>query len=336
MYFSIGEFIEKYIVMILNRFVGGPILDPRLNKIYLVNNYEYSTCNFMCKYCFLGRISKDTCPYNGYRAKRIVQQVDEYISKYGMRSVKGIIISPIGEPTLDPELPNIIKYLKMYGLPVGVYTNSSRIFNNRVYNLLKNLDIVVFKLDTLRKDVFDELNRPIDSINPYDIYKKLVEFRRDYRGKMYLDIMLVNGYNDDTEDLDEYIEAVRTINPNKIFITIPYYPNGYGVKPASIEKITYLYSKLVKFMPNRVEIIDYKNDHHVNRKVEDPVEEFIYLSTINPMTLEDAYRFFSRFDLDPKSTLEELIELGDVDIVEWLDKKYVISHILTMKIGIKK
>lgn len=289
----------------------------------------------MCKYCFLGRISRDSCIYNGDRARRIVNQVDSYISKYGVRSVKGIIISPIGEPTLDPELPNIIKYLKTYGLPVGIYTNTSTIFNERIYNLLKSLDIVVFKLDTLRKDVYEDLNRPIDSINPYNIYRKLVEFRREFRGKMYLDIMLVDGYNDDIDDLNDYIEAVKTINPNKIFITIPYYPNGYRVKPAPIEKITYLYSRLAKFMPNRVEIVDYRNDPHMNKKLDDPLEELIYLSTISPLTVEDVYRFLSRYDLDPKSTLEELMILGDVDIIEWLDKEYVVSHTIAMRMGLE-
>lgn len=318
--------------MMLNRFVGGPIHDPRLKKVYLINNFEYTTCNFMCRYCYLGKISRDSCPVYQSRLPRIERQVEEYISKYGLRSVKALLISPIGEPTLDPHLPTLVKYMKSYGVPVAVYTNGSRLVEDRIFRILKQFDIVMVKFDTLRADVMENLNKPNIRLDPEKIYYNLVRFRREYRGKLYLDIMLVDGYNDYREDLDELIAAIKTINPNKVFLNTPYYPNRGGVRSPGNGKISYIYSRLARFMPNRVEIIDYLPEPYSNRKVEDPIEEFIYLSTLYPMTLDDAYKYFKMFDLDPEETLDELIRLGDVEIVRWLDREYVMANVITRKL----
>ena len=318
--------------MILNRFIGGPIFEPRLKKVYLINNFEYTICNFMCKYCYLGRIFKDSCPTYFDRLSRLERQIEEYIGKYGLRSIKALLISPIGEPTLDPELPTILKYLKSFGIPVAVYTNGSTLADEHVFNVLKHFDIVTIKFDTLRRDVVEDLNKPNIKVDPTEVYYQLTKFRREFKGKLYLDIMLVEGYNDHIEDLNDMISAIKAINPNKVFINTPYYPNRGGARPPKTEKLTYIYTRLTKFMPNRVEILDYIPEPYANKKMDDPIEEFIYISTLYPMTKEDAYKYFKLFNLNPEETLQDLIKLGDVEIVTWLDREYVMSNTLARKL----
>ncbi len=319
-------------MMSLNRYVGGPMKDHKLNKVYLVDPFEKFVCNYSCRYCVLGRPISDNCPLSRDRFNRFTRQVEGYISRYGLRGVNALLISPYGEPTLLPELPQVLRILRSFGRPIAIYTNSSGLLDETTFNLLLNFDIVLFKLDTLYKDTMDRLNRPNQEIDPEDLKERLIRFRREYPKKMYLETMFVGGYNDTLDEAVSLISAVKEINPNKYFISIPYLPTSDGVRMPDKKVIEYIYEELSKYMPNRVFILDKPVEAPLNKKVDDPVEELIYISTLYPVRLEEAIKYFEEFGLDGRKTIEELVELGDVEVVEWLGIEYVVSITLSRMI----
>ena len=49
----------------------------------------------------------------------------------------------------------------------------------------------------------------------------MIALRREFKGKIYLEIMLVKGVNDSLEYASKFKEAIDKINPDKIQLNIP-------------------------------------------------------------------------------------------------------------------
>jgi len=319
-------------VMSLNRYIGGPVQDPRLKKVYLIDPFDKFICNYSCRYCVLGRPLTDKCPISRYRFNMLIKGAKYYVEKYGVRGVNAFLISPYGEPTLLPELPQLLRTLKTFNKPVAIYTNSSGILDDKIYNLLLNFDIILFKLDTLYKDTLHSLNRPSDEIDPDEILSRLVRFRRDFPNKMYVETMFVRGYNDSFEEAMELISAIKRINPNKYFISMPYLPPGGDIRLPSRDTIDFVYRELSQYMPNRVFILDKPVEAPLNRKVDDPVEELLYIASLYPIRLEEAYRYLGSFGMDGEVTVKELLDLGDIEVRVWMGEEYIVSMTLSRMI----
>ncbi len=318
--------------MMLNKFIGGPVIDQKIRKVYMVDPFEKFVCNFSCRYCIFGTPLADTCPLSQDRFSRVSRDIGRFVLKRGVRGINAFLVSPMGEPTLYPELPQLIRILKSFGKPVAIYTNSAGLLDDTVYNLLLNFDIVLFKLDSVYRDTMEDLNKPNMDIDPEKVVKRLIEFRRDYGRKMYLETVFVGGYNDSLDEAMELARVVKIVNPNKYFMVTPYLPPGRGVRPPDINVLRMVYRDLSSYMPNRVYIIDQPGERLLDRKSDDPIEELIYVVNLYPLTLRAAVEYLEENGLPGMETIRELEELGDVRIVEWMGESYVVANTVSRMI----
>jgi len=119
-----------------------------------------------------------------------------------------------------------------------------------VQNDLLKADIVAPSLDAILS--FRKINRPHKSLEIKKIVGGLVKFRKIYRGKIWLEVMLVKNVNDSEKEIATIKKAIKKIKPDKIHLnTVVRPPAETYAKPIEQEKLL----KIKKYFGKNCEII---------------------------------------------------------------------------------
>ena len=207
------------------KYIYGPVASRRLGLSLGVSLTPYKVCNFDCVYCQLGR----TTQYSGERkeyvhAQDIIDELKAWFinSPEDVKDISYVTFSGSGEPTLHNKIGPLIAEIKnITGLKVAVITNASLFSNPEVRQSLLGADLIIPSLDAVTGGVLNKINRPASGINPEDIVNGLIEFRKQFRGKIWLEVMLVRGINDDLRHIKKLKIAIDKINPDKIQLNSP-------------------------------------------------------------------------------------------------------------------
>ena len=121
---------------------------------------------------------------------------------------------------------------EMTVIPVAVLTNGTLMFLEEVRNDLLGADIVLPSLDAATEPVFRRINRPHPRLQLKRILDGLVEFRRIYKGHIWLEILLAKEFNDTPEELQALKNAAHRIKPDRLQLnTVVRPPAVAGVEP---------------------------------------------------------------------------------------------------------
>jgi wyosine [tRNA(Phe)-imidazoG37] synthetase (radical SAM superfamily) len=130
-----------------------------------------------------------------------------------------------GEPTLHSGLGWLIRRVKeLTHLPVAVITNGSLLYLPEVREELSVADAVMPSLDEGTAELYRQINRPHPDVTFERLIKGFVAFRRDYRGQLWMEVMLVQGLNDSEEALRDIAEVLYQIGPDEVHINVPTRP----------------------------------------------------------------------------------------------------------------
>lgn len=202
------EFLDSLLVF-------GPVPSRRLGRSLGVNNIPPKICSYSCVYCQLGRTVKYSAARAGYyRPDEIFELVRTRVERAlsNGEKIDYITFVPDGEPTLDANLGAEIELVKTLGFKTAVITNSSLISLDGVNDDLMKADLVCFKVDAVREDVWRKIDRPSRNIKLDAVLDGIVSFSRDYGGELITDTMLCGGLNDGADHigaLAEYLGRVR-------------------------------------------------------------------------------------------------------------------------------
>jgi wyosine [tRNA(Phe)-imidazoG37] synthetase (radical SAM superfamily) len=83
---------------------------------------------------------------------------------------------------------------------------------------LMEADIVIPTLNAVSTDIFNEIMRPSFNIEPQQIIEGLIEFRKEYKGLIYLEVFIVPGLNDMESELVKIRDAAMLIKPDQVHI----------------------------------------------------------------------------------------------------------------------
>src|SRR5208337_4418703 len=109
-----------------------------------------------------------------------------------------LTLSGAGEPTLFTGLGELIATVKETypRFPLIVLTNGSLLWVPEVRRRLLKADRVVPSLDAVTPAVFRNINRPHPSLELEQIIEGMRAFRKEYKGQLHVEIVLVSGVND--------------------------------------------------------------------------------------------------------------------------------------------
>jgi wyosine [tRNA(Phe)-imidazoG37] synthetase (radical SAM superfamily) len=238
---------RKNIQMPVPKFLYGPVPSRRLGYSLGVDLLPFKTCSMDCVYCQLGSVAGTVLRRREYAPVGEVLAQIRAVLRSGRR-VDAVTFSGSGEPTLHSGIDRIIRGIKrMTKIPVVVLTNSSTLVSPAGRRAIVRADIVVPSLDAAAERVFAKVNRAHPGLTAAAIIDGLAAFRKSFRGRLWLEIMLVKGLNDGPAHLRALKKAVERIRPDRIQLNTVVRPpaerTAKALSAAEMERIREFFGK---------------------------------------------------------------------------------------------
>ncbi len=232
-------------------YVFGPVPSRRLGLSLGVDVVPHKVCSFDCIYCQLGRTTCKTLQ------RQASVDIDDVVAELRgvLPQVKAnyVTLSGSGEPTLSLDVGRLIREIKkLTSIPMAVLTNGSLLSCPGLQEELCGADLVVPSLDAGSQEVFERVNRPCAQLRIDSIIDGLERFSRAYRGRMWVEVMLVKGVNDSQEELERISSALKRVKAEKIQLnTVERPPVEAWANPLSVAEM----ERIRQYFDDRAELI---------------------------------------------------------------------------------
>jgi wyosine [tRNA(Phe)-imidazoG37] synthetase (radical SAM superfamily) len=194
----------------------GPLPSRRLGLSLGVDLIPPKTCTFDCLYCEVGRTTHLTRKRQPYRVVEIIRELENYLASPPV-PLDYITMAGSGEPTLNLGIGEIIAAVKsLTETPVAVLTNGSLFYLPEVRADVTRADVILPSLDAGREETFQRINRPHPGLTLDLLVSGLKVLRREFSGQIWLEIMVLQGLNDNEEELTALKGLLREIAPDKV------------------------------------------------------------------------------------------------------------------------
>ena len=229
-------------------FLFGPVNSRRLGRSLGIDLFREKICNLNCVYCEVG---PTTVPVNrrGLHSptREILAEITEFCSDpHRLAAVDVLTVTAKGEPTLHLDLGVILRHIKsLTDKPVAVLTNGTTLADDEVREALQLADIVVPSLDAVRAESFSKVDRPARGLTVEAIINGLRDFSRAYRGRLWLEILLVRDINDADADIDALLPVLTTLRLDRIQLnTVVRPPADPGARPVAEARLAEIARRL--------------------------------------------------------------------------------------------
>jgi len=207
------------------KYVYGPVPSRRLGRSLGIDPIPSKTCNFQCIYCQLGKTTNFTNERRDFYLKEEIYKEMEEAIKQNKEKFDYITFVGSGEPTLCKSLGKLILKAKEFSSkPICVITNGGLLYSPEVRRELMSADVVLPTLDAGDEKLFIKINRPHPSIEYEKMIQGYIDFRKEFNGKFWIEIMVMKGINDSKEDLVNIKHKLDLIKPDRIDINVPIRP----------------------------------------------------------------------------------------------------------------
>ena len=229
-------------------FLFGPVNSRRLGRSLGIDLFREKICNLNCVYCEVGPTNVPVNRRGRYSPTReILAEITEFCSDpHRLAAVDVLTVTAKGEPTLHLDLGVILRHIKsLTDKPVAVLTNGTTLADDEVREALQLADIVVPSLDAVRAESFSKVDRPARGLTVEAIINGLRDFSRAYRGRLWLEILLVRDINDADADIDALLPVLTTLRLDRIQLnTVVRPPADPGARPVAEARLAEIARRL--------------------------------------------------------------------------------------------
>ncbi len=195
----------------------GPVPSRRLGMSLGIDLVPAKVCSLDCVYCEVGNTTLHTLERKEYIPyKEIITELKSYFQNNPDPDY--ITFSGSGEPCLNTRIGDVLLFIKENkpGIPVALLTNGTLFFDPAVRAAIADADLVLPSLDAVTEKAFKKINRPVAGLTVDHHIQGLLDFSREYRGKTWLEVLILPGFNDDEEELLAMKEIIMQISPDAI------------------------------------------------------------------------------------------------------------------------
>lgn len=284
------------------RYLYGPVPSRRLGRSLGIDLVPHKICTYDCIYCQIGKTTDKTLVRKEYvPVKEILEEVRRFL-KEETSSIDHLSLSGSGEPTLHSQIRSVIEGIKtITSIPVAVITNGSLLYEEEVRQDLLHADIVLPSLDAVSSEVFMRINRPRPGFSIEKVIEGLVEFRKVYKGQIWLEILFCKGVNDSKEELLRMKKAVDRIQPDRIHLnTVVRPPSEKWAAPLSQKEM----EEIQVYFGEKASIITEFDRHPSSISGRDIKEEILEILKRRPLSLSDLSKGMGI----PQNQLDQYIE----------------------------
>jgi len=196
-------------------YIFGPVPSRRLGLSLGVDLIPHKTCTFDCLYCEVGRTTNRTITGRPFApVDEILRQLEK---RLGECSPDVITLAGSGEPTLHSEIHRIILGVRaLTDTEIVILTNGSLFWDKAVRKRVLGADLIMPTLSTAVSRTFQTIHRPHPDLSLDRIVDGLKNLRAEFAGLIYLEVILLAGFNDTEEEMRALKPLIEEIRPEKI------------------------------------------------------------------------------------------------------------------------
>ncbi len=208
--------------------VFGPVRSGRLGLSLGLDLLGAPICSMDCLYCEVGP-TRVLTRERGVRvpARRILSELAAWRDENPAPDI--VTLGGLGEPCLNLELAEVLAgAARLFpGLPTAVLTNATLLDDPAVRADLAAAAVVLPSLDSLVESEFARLNRPAPGITAAGVAQSILEFRRGFSGRVFLEVLLCAGINDSEENLALLADYAARLRPERVDVVTLSRPGAY-------------------------------------------------------------------------------------------------------------
>ncbi len=276
------------------KYIFGPVPSRRLGMSLGVDLVPHKVCSLDCVYCECGKTTKLTTDRMEYILyDKVTDELKHFIENNPAPDY--ITFSGSGEPTLNSRIGDVLEFIKKIkpDIPVAVLTNGTLFNDKQVRSEIMDADVVLPSLDAASQDVFEKINSPDQKLKIDEYIDGIVTFRNEYKGKIWLEVLIIPGYNDSESELTLLKNAFIRIKPDSIQVNTLDRPgtveNLRSATRAELECVVDFWDmdivEIISAAPDRKNIKSYRED------IETAILETIFR---RPCTVDDLVKILGR------------------------------------------
>ena len=258
---------------------------PRYLEIETVN-----ACNARCPMCTIEDWQRNTPTMKDDLFKHVADEIIDHSDE-----VIRVSLYRDGEPLLDKKLPNRVAYLKDGGVnATTISTNVSLLTEERSRALLEaGLDMIILSVDSLDKEVFENIRRRLKFEEVLENALKFIELRDQIRPqtRIYMRMIRQEGNLDEWPSYEAYWRPKLSDNDRLYYHNIFNWGGqlqGFKSVEGSYEPglpCVALWSLLVIFGDGRVPLcnVDFNNVYPIGSVLEHSIEELWKSKVMNDL-----------------------------------------------------
>ena len=205
--------------------VFGPIRSRRLGSSLGVNILpsKGKLCNFDCVYCECGWNRDGVSDRKFPTLAEVEEALESKISTLAADGVQvdSITFSGNGEPTVNPDFPEIIDVVlrlrdRFYpSAKVSVLSNATMLDRNEVFEALRKVDNPILKIDAPNDALVTMINKPQGSYSLENVVSRMAEFKGDF----VLQTMFLRSPDFDLgQTVEDWRNIVRRLKPRETMV----------------------------------------------------------------------------------------------------------------------
>ncbi|MDE5422517.1 radical SAM protein [Ancylomarina sp. DW003] len=298
------------------KYLFGPIPSRRLGMSLGLDLVPKKVCSIDCVYCEVGKTTELSINREDYiKLEDIKAELTHYFENNP--SPDYVTITASGEPTLNIHLNEILEFIKenKNGIPVALITNGTLLYDPKVREAIMLTDLVLPSLDAATEKVFRKINRPHKDLDFGNYIQGLIDFGKEYKGKMWLEVFILPGYNDSEHELAELKKLILKIQPTSVQINTldrpGTVPNLRGATSEELEKVKDFWQM------DNVEIIAKPKKNKIVQSYRKDTDSAILETVVRrPCTVEDLTEMLGTPACEIQASLQKLEAEGKIEKME--------------------
>jgi wyosine [tRNA(Phe)-imidazoG37] synthetase (radical SAM superfamily) len=206
------------------KYVFGPVSSKRLGQSLGVDLLPPKSCTWNCLYCQLGKTRKFVTERQEFFPREEI--LDEIRQALRVNtSLDWITFVGSGETMLYKGIGWLVgEVKKLTSIPVAVITNGSLFYLPEVREELLQADAVLPSLNAGSEALHELIDCPAAGLSFSQHVEGLVAFRKEYKGRLWIEVMLLGGINDSDEALRDLAAVLKEISPDMVHLVLPTRP----------------------------------------------------------------------------------------------------------------
>ena len=214
---------EKY------RYLFGPVPSRRLGLSLGVDLNPMKVCTEDCVFCQVGRTTERTLERKEWvPTSAVLAEFDCWAA--GGHRADYVTLSGSGEPTMHARFGDVLRHVKAAGpYRTALLSNGSLMWLPEVRRDAALADVVKVTLSAWDEASFARIHRPAAGATFARLLEGERALRDEFRGLLWVEVMLLPGYNDEPEQVRAIAELVKSLRADDVHLNTTTRPAMAGV-----------------------------------------------------------------------------------------------------------